>query len=128
MLLKSYPFCPKCGNKISQVGTISSVISRAATTTSTSASSASFPATISNFETLRERTETERRSFSVRKKSGSKKQRIQDIEVCTTVGLIKKRKIFMRIPFGLQGWIFFSPSNIPHESFLMDMLVKRHPL
>ena len=30
MLLKSYLFCLKCGNKISQVGTISSVISRAA--------------------------------------------------------------------------------------------------
>ena len=32
----------------------------------------------------------------------------------------------MRIPFGLQGWIFFSPSNILHEFFLMDRLVKRH--
>ena len=30
----------------------------------------------------------------------------------------------MRIPFGLQGWIFFSPSNILHELFLMDRLVK----
>ena len=32
----------------------------------------------------------------------------------------------MRIPFGLQRWIFFSPSNILHEFFLMDRLVKRH--
>ena len=63
MLLKSYLFCPKCGNKILQVGATSSVISRAATTTSTSASFASFPATISNFETFRERKETERLIF-----------------------------------------------------------------
>ena len=54
-----------------------------------------FPATISNFETFRGK-ETERRSFSVRKKSGSKKQRIQDSEVCITVGLMKNRKTVMR--------------------------------
>ena len=95
MLLKSYFFCPKCGDKISQVGTTSSVSSRAATTTSTSASSASFPATICNFEAFRERKETERRSFGVRKTSG-KKQRIQDSEVCITVGLMKNRKTVMR--------------------------------
>ena len=95
MLLKSYFFCPKCGDKISQVGTTSSVSSRTATSTSTSASSVSFPATISNFETFRGK-ETERRSFSVRKKSGSKKQRIQDSEVCITVGLMKNRKTVMR--------------------------------
>ena len=97
MLLKSYIFCPKCGDKISQVGTTSSVSSRAATRTNNSASPESFPAaTISNFETLRERKETERRSFSVRKKSGSKKQKIQDTEVCITVGLMKNRKTVMR--------------------------------
>ena len=97
MLLKSYIFCPKCGDKISQVGTTSSVSSRAATRTNNSASPASFPAaTISNFETFRERKETERRSFSVRKKSGSKKQKIQDTEVCITVGLMKNRKTVMR--------------------------------
>ena len=96
MLLKSYFFGLQCGDKISQVGTTSSVSSRAATTTSTSASSASFPATISSFETFRERKETERRSFSVRKKSGSKKQRIQDSEVCITVGFMKNRKTVMR--------------------------------
>ncbi|XP_068761187.1 uncharacterized protein [Montipora capricornis] len=96
MLLKSYFFCPKCGDKISQVGTTSSVSSRTATSTSTSTSSASFPATNSNFETFRERKETERRSFSVRKKSCSKKQRIQDSEVCITVGLMKNRKTVKR--------------------------------
>ena len=95
MLQKSYFFCPKCGDKISQVGTTSSVSSRAATTTSTSASSASLPATICNFEAFRERKETERRLFGVRKKSG-KKQRIQDSEVCITVGLMKNRKTVMR--------------------------------
>ena len=89
-------FCPKCGDKISQVGTTSSVRGRAATSTSTSARSASFPATISNFETFRERKETERCSFSVRKRSGSKTQRIQDSEVCITVGLIKNRKGVVR--------------------------------
>ena len=52
MLLKLCIFFPKCGNKILQAGTTSSVISRAATTASTSASSACFPTTISNFETL----------------------------------------------------------------------------
>ena len=96
MLSKSYLFCPKCGNKISQVGTTSRVISWAATTTSTSASSAPFLATISNLETFRERKEPERRSSRVRNKSGSKTQRIQDSEVCITVGLMKNRKTFMR--------------------------------
>ena len=56
----------------------------------------SFPATISNFEIFRERKKTERRSFSVRKKSGSKKQKIQDSEVCNSVGLMKNRKTVMR--------------------------------
>ena len=40
--------------------------------------------------------ETERRSFSVRKKSGSKKQIIQDSEVCIAVELMKNRKTVMR--------------------------------
>ena len=40
--------------------------------------------------------ETERRSFSVRKKSGNKKQIIQDSEVCIAVELMKNRKTVMR--------------------------------
>ena len=93
MLLKSYCFCPKCGDKISEVGTTSSVSSRATTSTSTSTS---FPAAISNFASFRERKETERRSFSVRKKSVSKRPKIQDSEVCISVGLMKNRKTVKR--------------------------------
>ena len=95
-LKSSFFFCLKCGDKISQVGTTIGVSGRTATRKSTSASSASFPAIISNFERFRERNERERRSFSVRKKSGSKKQRIQDSDVCITVGLTKNGKTIMR--------------------------------
>ena len=40
--------------------------------------------------------EKKMRSFSVRKKSGNKKQIIQDLEVCIAVGLMKNRKTVMR--------------------------------